>query len=389
MGQSKLTRLNRQAALQLIRRNGGMSRYDLSRSLRFKPVALTKIARSLLASGRVVEKKDPAVNVGRPQTKLLLNSNAGRVFCISLTHTLDVGIVDLSGKLIWKKQLGMECDGIPYTDAFDHALPEFLTTLLKETDFAPVLGIGVLVSGRIDRSGVIQYFSGLPGGKADIRKRLRQFTDLPIMVDQEFRLLLRLHRWDEPEEVKNNIVAFSGRWWGFGSSQAALVDGRLCRGRRGFAGQAGRRMPVLHDVDEIQIMRAKVKAMGGENVYLQKIRAGDATALDVFGQVVDNYGYRLAQIVNYFDPEMILIYGPYSELGEIFLEPVRQVMARNMEPGDLDGLILKLAGERTAEVCLRAAAIPVLEAAISQDSGGGAEALVAAEAMAERLLGSK
>jgi len=133
-------------------------------------------------------------------------------------------------------------------------------------------------------------------------------------------------------------------------------------------------------------MQSAVKAMGGEAVYLKGVAESHPAARDVFSRVVDNYGFRLAQIVNHFDPELILIYGPYHELGERFLGPVREVMARHTIPGDLDGLHLRLAGERTPEVTLRAAAVPVLAAALGQQSALEGDRSGSAAKVAARLL---
>lgn len=145
-------------------------------------------------------------------------------------------------------------------------------------------------------------------------------------------------------------------------------------------------MPVVHGLDALPALRAAVKRMGGETAYLHGIRAGGKAALEVFRRAVENYGYRLAYIVNLFDPEEVLIYSPYSLLGDLFLDPVREVMTRHVESGDLEGLRMRLAGERTPEMCLRAAAVPVLAAAFGHVFPGEGLSMRVAEQIAGRLL---
>ena len=358
-----MARVNRTAVLRLVRHSGGLSRAELAQGTGLTPTALTSIAGDLLALGLLRE--EPAVmrGPGRPATRLVLNPDWGRVITLSITHTLAIGIVDLSSKLVHSDVLAEEDPGPPfrpYGPVFDGLVVSAVKRILKRESGNRVLGIGILSGGRVDRHGIIRMNTNLPRPNMDMRDLLRPVTDLPVHTDEEFRLLLRAHVWDSDTPPWQNAVAVSCRLFGTGGGQAALVNGQICMGYSGFAGQPGNQMALLHGNDVCRQLSQQVQGMGGAAVYLDRVRQGDPAAAAIYRKCVENYGFRLAQIANHFNPEVILIYTPYHVIGEAFLTEVRQVMDCFAGPHNMEGVQLRLVEGRTDRNRLVAAAIPIM-----------------------------
>jgi predicted NBD/HSP70 family sugar kinase len=361
-----MARVNRTAVLRLVRHTGGLSRAELAQGTGLTPTALTSIAGDLLALGLLRE--EPAVmrGPGRPAARLVLNPDWGRVITLSVTHTLAIGVVDLSSRLLYSDLLAAEDPGPPprfYGPMFEGLVTSAVKRLLRRESGNRVLGIGVLCNGRVDRYGIARENSNLPRHSMDLRELLRPVTDLPVHVDEEFRLLLRAQLWDRDTPPWQNAVAVSCRLFGTGGGQAAMVNGQICSGHSGFAGQPGNQMALLHNNDICRELSRQVEEMGGQAAYLRRVKDGDAGVAEIYRKCVENYGFRLAQIANHLNPEVILVYTPYHILGEAFLAEVRQVMTHFSGPYNLEGLHLQLADGRTDENRLVAAAIPVMSKA--------------------------
>ncbi|MBI2851773.1 MAG: ROK family protein [Chloroflexi bacterium] len=81
-----------------------------------------------------------------------------------------------------------------------------------------------------------------------------------------------------------------------------------------------------------------VDLVGGklENVTAEKIgiaaQNGDPLSLGVVSQAATYLGIGLANLVNLLNPEMIVIGGGLSKMGELLLEPARQVVRERAFP---------------------------------------------------------
>jgi glucokinase len=62
-------------------------------------------------------------------------------------------------------------------------------------------------------------------------------------------------------------------------------------------------------------------------------RAGDASALEAIRILGERLGVGIANAINVFDPEQIVIGGGVSAAGELLLEPARAVARRFVLPG--------------------------------------------------------
>lgn len=72
-------------------------------------------------------------------------------------------------------------------------------------------------------------------------------------------------------------------------------------------------------------VKGKLKDITAEKVSIAA-RDGDSLALEVISQAASYLGVGLANLVNIFNPEMIIIGGGVSKMGDLLFEPARRVM---------------------------------------------------------------
>ena len=361
VGLTDVRRFNRAAILRLIRRSGGISRSDIARQIGLTKPALSRISRELLDLGIVHEAPAPQPGSGRPPILLKLNASWAYAVTVSLSHSLSFGIVNLAGELTDAECPATETPGVrAYRDSFDTIVPDTTRQLLQRLDSQRVMGIGVVSGGRVDRRGIIRHNPELPRQDVDMRAVLARATDLPVRTDEEFRLLLLGHIWDKETPPWRNAVALGAGFSGLGGGQAVLVEGKLYYGHGGFAGLPGMYMGAVHGEEAVKQWKPRVQKMGGEAAYVRRVRDGDAEAVEIYEKCMQNYGYRIAQIANHFNPEGVLLYCPYDRIGQRFLDGVWPHVRQYADPLNLEGLEVRFGGTRSHQSRLVAAALPLL-----------------------------
>ncbi|MDP8246754.1 MAG: ROK family protein [Candidatus Tritonobacter lacicola] len=224
-----------------------------------------------------------------------------------------------------------------------------------KSDSLSVGGIGICTAGPIDYDrGVVVNPPNLKGWKE---------VPLARIIGEKFGLEARLEndanaaalaemRWGAARGY-NNIFFVS---IGTGIGTAIILNGRLYRGRRGMAGEGGH-MVVNFDADGAgcgcgntgciesiasgpaaarragEIMRERPTLLndlcGGNKEELTMVMIGraaedsDAVALEVIGEMGWHLGIWLGSIINLLDPEIIVVGGGVSMVGEPLFESIR------------------------------------------------------------------
>ena len=109
---------------------------------------------------------------------------------------------------------------------------------------------------------------------------------------------------------------------GTGIGGAWMVDGKIILGSHGAAGEIGHMIINLktikgEDLEELAANKFIKKWLGiGSIEARQRAQAGDKKAREIFAQLGQNLGIGLANIINIFDPEAIVLSGGLIEAKE-------------------------------------------------------------------------
>jgi len=239
-------------------------------------------------------------------------------------------------------------------DAIDVAVRDLLEGHSRDR----LLGIGVGVPGMValDRQSVLVAVN-------------LGWVDVPLGSILGERLQM------DTIIVKRQAAGALGEYWhgvgcrkavllyvsiGVGIGSGILVNGRLFGGASGSAGEIGHMTVIpggercrcgndgcLEAVASSSAMVArakqKVKEVGSSRLLADGhgvveaitsdmlFRAaidGDTVALEVVQEAANLVGLALADVVNMINPSLILVGGDVAVLGEVFLEPIREVVRR-------------------------------------------------------------
>ncbi len=178
--------------------------------------------------------------VGRPGTAVELDGHGvvGLGAEISVNHVATVAL-DLRGRVVAEHRESLDASGLSVDEVLDH-----LVALVTRTEHevlaagAQVVGLGVGVAGLVDRTrdvltlGPNLGWRDVPLG-AELRARLG--AAYPVHVDNEGNLAAIAEALPGDPARQDLLVLFGEVGLGGG----IVADGRVLRGRQGYAGEVG------------------------------------------------------------------------------------------------------------------------------------------------------
>jgi len=94
---------------------------------------------------------------------------------------------------------------------------------------------------------------------------------------------------------------------------------------KAMAKEAIRRVSQGEKSSLTEIVGGKIENITAEEVSLAA-QGGDSLALEVISKVASYLGVGMVNLVNIFDPEMIIVGGGMTKMGDLLLSPARQVV---------------------------------------------------------------
>lgn len=233
-------------------------------------------------------------------------------------------------------------------DAIDHVLEE---SNLSKKD---LLGIGLGIPGLMDIEKGISLFAGnLSWENIQVLQPFKDRFQVPVYMDNDVRVNA-LGEWyfGAGRGVKNMVLITLGTGVGAG----IIIDGKMLRGPQSAAGEVGHMIIVedgpactcgsrgcLEVFASATGMMRRCKELMLENRdsllwqmcegNIDKVRTymidkahdqGDKVGRQVMAETAYYLGIGLTNVVNIFNPELVVIGGGVSKAGERLLGPARE-----------------------------------------------------------------
>lgn len=260
------------------------------------------------------------------------------------------GTILRRGKIATRSSLGAET-----------VLEDLAGLVASLADGHPVSAVGLGVPGLLDLEQGLCVFSGnLNWQNVPVAAELSQRVGAPVYLDNDVRVaaLGELAR-GEARGCKDFIYITVGT--GIGSG--IFIDGRLLRGPRWSAGEVGHMilnpqgpactcgsrgcLEALASAPAIA-REGRIAAVANPGSQLNKlagsledidaalifkaVEAGDAAAKSVVDTAMNWLGVGIANLVNIFNPQLVVIGGGVSLAGDNLLTPVRAQVTRYAMP---------------------------------------------------------
>jgi glucokinase len=233
------------------------------------------------------------------------------------------------------------------TDTSDTAaFLDQLGTVIAERGRADA--VGVAVPSVVDfATGAARFSVNIPLAGVPLRQELGDRLGMPVYVDNDASCAALCEAQGEPgEEPPAVLVMFTV---GTGVGGGIVLGGRIFRGATGAAAELGHIL-IGADVDEGEPERtdafpqpgsleqladgdalgaiAHERGFADGKAAVAAAQQGDAKGVECVRVLGERLGVGIANLMNTFDPDEVVIGGGVSAAGELLLEPAERVARR-------------------------------------------------------------
>jgi len=355
-GQSSVE--TRSAILDLIRSSGRVSRIELSERSGLTEATISKIVRSLLLDGLVVEAGYGDSTGGKRPVLLALNTESRYAVGISLDaeHIVYV-IADVTGRPVHTMTAAGTGRSAP-PDVIKRVAKESQRLLRKQgIADADLVGIGIAGAGRLDRAGGVLRSSKKASEWEDfaVADALHDASGLPVIFDNDANCAALGEFWSGRVPATRD---FATAYMASGIGAGIVINGDVYRGASSNVGEishmtldingpecwCGSRgcLEVLATPAAV-VQRAQQDAalserlgIAGDTIDVRHAFAligraamsGDTAAVALIEQSAEYLAKALLSVVNMLDIDTLFLGGPgFAEAGQIYLRTARDELA--------------------------------------------------------------
>ena len=212
------------------------------------------------------------------------------------------------------------------------ALIKIHTNLISGLSHEEIGGVGFGLAGVMDEQRKImlngpniKYLDGQP-----IRQLLEErFRGFLIKIEHDAHCFLQAEKKVGLAQNLKNVFYLT---LGSGIGGAWMVDGRISTGAHGAAGEIGHMIVDIEknlDWEEFGSDKFIKKTLGVNSLEAEKKRrSGDKGVEAAFVQLGKNLGVGAANIINIFDPELIIISGGLSSQASLVWPGIQEGVAK-------------------------------------------------------------
>lgn len=330
-----MRRINRQTVFQHLYVEGPISRLELSQLSGLSAGTIANVVSELLAEDLVLEAGFEASEGGRPRAILTLNMEYGYFIGGEIGETeLIIELFDLTLK---------QLDTVKYALSAEENKPEVVVQhfvqgverLLTARQISPtkILGIGIGVPGVVEQaeeetvSAPAWNWQSVP-----LQAMLKEYIACPLFVDNGSKAMALAEKHLELDARHETLAALN---MGTGVGAGIIYEGKLYRGGNNSAGEWGHTLMVL-DGEECRCgSRGCLEAYIGAPGIIRRLRQiahasavlesnneteiiaaliqaaqqGDQAAGRVLDDTIRYLGAGIANLINLFNPQRIILGG--------------------------------------------------------------------------------
>ncbi|WP_417603830.1 ROK family transcriptional regulator [Primorskyibacter flagellatus] len=340
---------SRRTILDAIRRAGRVARIDLARSTGISQATVTTITAELLHQGMICEvasaddQRD--ARRGRPRVDLALRGAAHLVAGVKVANrALSIVLMDFAGKIV-----GEYTERLPASRLAATGLARTLKQALERTldasglSFADLSAVGLGMAGVVDASrGFVYWSPSLTERNQPISAIVSAELGLPVFTDNDANLVAVAEMYFGPGAAYRDFIVVTIE---AGVGMGIVLDRKLYRGTRGCGAEFGHTKvqldgaqcrcgqrgcleayvadyALLREAESAGLVFSQTDANDTIGPLLDAARDGNATARRIVDHAGRIFAMGLANLINIFDPQLIILAGERMQFDHLFAEDV-------------------------------------------------------------------
>lgn len=329
--------------------NNSLTISDLAKELNLSVPTVTKFIDEMCDAGYLVECGKLETSGGRHPSLYGLKDDYCYFLGVELKRTsLSIGLVDFQGRIInVKNDIPFKLvEELSVLDEICKIVNKFIEEL--NIDKSKILNACFGIPGRINPQTGVSY-SLLNFNNSSLNELLSQRLGINVITENDSRAMAYGEYMMMDKKPRSMI--FINISWGLG--MAFIADGKLYEGYSGFAGEfghnpgydneyichCGKKGCIETEVSCMALHRNFVNSLkeGKNSIVLSNEKRVDSLTLkDIFSaiekedvlaiELVEKIGTELGRhvggLINIFNPELVVIGGDLSKVGDCLLHPV-------------------------------------------------------------------
>ena len=283
--------------------------------------------------------------------------------------TVGIGFVDAKANLFCKTSIPTRIDE-KRLDPKELAKRIYDNTVAfmkeKGISFEDVDSMGIGIPGTVDSiNGIVIYANNLEFVQVPFVSYMEEFFDLPIAIENDANVAARAE-YSAGAGKNLNLNSMVMMTLGTGVGAAFINNGEVYSGCNMGAGEVGHMVIDMHGkpcncgrrgcfenyASASALMESAVEAMernkesllwelcpdknmNGE-IFFEAVRRNDETAKEVFEEYMNYLSVGVLNIINSVQPDMLVVGGGISQVGDLLLGPLRRRVAELVYTKDSD-----------------------------------------------------
>lgn len=310
---------------------------------------VTTITAELLQKGLIEEIAKPEAEGesrrGRPRVDLRIRGKAHLVAGVQISHRkLSLVLLDFEGRHVATHESDLPQDTLSCADMAD-ALANSVKDLAHRANksVTDVSGVGVGIAGIVQAAeGFVYWSPSLQERNIEFGAVLTQRLGQPVFIDNDANLVALAEKTFGLGQAYSDFIVVTIE---SGVGMGLIIGGELYRGTRGCGAEfghikvhldgalcrCGQRGCLEAYVADYAMLREAMTVPGDDptddpssriEALLGSARNGDPTAKSIVDRAGRMFALGLANLVNIFDPELVILAGEQMRLDHLYDEAV-------------------------------------------------------------------
>ncbi|WP_258881570.1 ROK family protein [Paenibacillus sp. sptzw28] len=314
-----IKKINTAIVLESVLKSAPLSRAQISEFTGLNKATVSSLVQDLIDSHLVIEIGPGESSGGRKPVMLLFNRSSGYAIGIDLGVNYIRGVLtDLEGTVVTSRELTLKAQ------AAQDVLPiltECIETLIAAMPDSPygLVGIGIGVPGIVNDRGDVLFAPNLGWTQVPLESMIEERFSVPVTIDNEANAGAQgEQKYGAGRGIPHQIYVSVG----IGIGTGIILGKELYKGASGFSGELGHLSiemngkPCrcgnlgcweLYASENALLEAAAPLGFADLESLLAAAEAGDQRIIALFRQIGECLGAGIANIVNVFNPDVVII----------------------------------------------------------------------------------
>jgi len=346
--------LNITTVLNVVKNLGPISRVEIAQKTHLSAATISNITAELIENHLIFEKEEGNSSGGRKPIMLVLNPTGAYVIGLKLAADHVTGaLTNIQAKVIVKRTVFLKGRSL---DNVLSCITDIVVSLLKDGNVqkTKLLGVGLGMAGIINaENGQLKYTSIFDWHDVNIVEMLTKRLKVPIYVDNDVNTLALTENWfGAGRGMDNFLLVTVGRGVGMG----IVINGQIYRGSFGGAGEFGHTVIEINGplcdcgkrgclesiASDPAIMKSATEKISQGELpndikdiidLISLGKNGNTVVQKIFAKAGEALGVGIANLINIFNPQMVIISGEGVRAGALLMNPMKIAIKKNVFNG--------------------------------------------------------